>query len=115
MADQRISWEKKLYQPFQSLAVCIGCLECRERKKFDHYFIVSRGRSFFSWPSFLLDSEGWISCSTESFLAIPSVFRRFCMIIKPVEPNSRVFLRGNDVKCHDTALEKGSISDGALE
>ena len=57
----------------------------------------------------LLDSEGWISCSTESFLAVPSAFCRFCIIIKPLEAISSVLLQGNDAKCHGTALEEGSL------
>ena len=58
---------------------------------------------------FLLDSEGWISCSTESFSAVPSAVCRFCIIMKPVEAIRSVLLQGNDAKCHGTALEEGTL------
>ena len=61
-----------------------------------------------------IDSEGWISCSTESFSAVPSAVSRFCIIIKPVEPIISMFLQGRDVKYRGTALEEGSIGGGAL-
>ena len=60
-----------------------------------------------------IDSEGWISCSTESFLAVPSAASRFCIIIKPLEPRSSMFLQGSDVKYQGTALKEGSIGEGA--
>ena len=115
MTDQRILWGKKLRLPFQSLPVCIGCLECgEERNSIIGSLNRVGGRSVVGLLS-QLDSEGWISCSTESFLAVPSAIRRFFIIIKPFEPISSVFLQVNDVKCLGAALEEGSISDGALE
>ena len=56
------------------------------------------------------DSEGWISYSTESFLAVPSAARRFSIIIKPVETRNSTFLHGRYAKCQGTALEEGSIA-----
>ena len=60
-----------------------------------------------------IDSEGWISCSTESFSSVPSVVSRFSIIMKPLEPRSGMFLRGRDVKYQGTALKEGSIGDRA--
>ena len=60
-----------------------------------------------------IDSEGWISCSTESFLAVPSAASRFSIIIKPLEPSSSMFLQGRDVKYQGTAPKEGSIGEGA--
>ena len=85
-----------------------------EEKNFGHTLAVSRGRSFSSLAYFsCIDSEGWISCSTESFSAVPSAVSRFSIIIKPVGPRSSMFLQGRDVKYHGTALEEGSIGGGA--
>ena len=82
------------------------------KKNFDHTLAVSRGRSILRWPSFpCVDSEGWISCSTESFLAVPSAVSRFSIIIKPVGPTSSMFLRGRDIKYRGTDPEEGSIGD----
>ena len=60
-----------------------------------------------------IDFEGWISCSTESFLAVPSAASRSSIIIKPVGPISSMFLQGRDVKYQGTALEEGSTGGGA--
>ena len=73
-------------------------------KNFDHTLAVSRGWSILRWPSFpCVDSERWISCSTESFEAVPSAARRFLIITKPVETISSIFLQDRDVKCQGTA------------
>ena len=106
---QRILWGKKLRLPFQSLAVCIWCLECGEKRIVTIGLLYRVGGPSVVGILSLLDSEGWISCSTESFLAVPSNSRRFCIIMKPLEAISSIFLQGNDAKCHSTAPEEGSI------
>ena len=79
------------------------------KENFDHTLAVSRGRSILRWPSVpCVDSERWISCSTESFEAVPSAARHFSIISKPVETISSIFLQDRDVKCQGTATAEAS-------
>ena len=79
------------------------------KKNFDNWLAVSRGRSFCSCPLVCIDSERWISCSTESTLAVPSADSRFFIIIKPLETIKSILLQRNDVKCQGNAQKKGPL------